>query len=82
LNLRDGHPVRLRVLGRDLSARPELVHEADEVDRLLTVILSANPSAGSFVGMAKAPDGSLDREGLRTAVQYGFRVVRWHLDEP
>jgi hypothetical protein len=81
LNLRDGHPVRLRLRGRDVLARPELVGDIDEVDWLLSAILAANPSAGSFVRIPKNPDGRLDRGGLRTAIHYGFRIVRWHLDE-
>jgi hypothetical protein len=42
---------------------------------------AANPRVGSFVGVPKGPDGRLDRARLETAVKYGFRVVRWHLDE-
>jgi len=26
------------------------------------------------------PDGSIDRSKLETAISYGFRVVRWHID--
>jgi deazaflavin-dependent oxidoreductase (nitroreductase family) len=81
LNLAAGQRVRLRIKGRDFSARPEVVGDIDEVDRLLAVILRANPSAGSFVGIAKNPDGSFDRSGLQTAIDYGFRIVRWHLDK-
>ena len=81
LNLQDGEPVRLRIRGQDTSARPELVGDIDEVDCLLSVILKSNPSAGSFVRIPKNPDESFDREGLQTAVDYGFRIVRWHLDD-
>ena len=80
-NLQDEKPVRLRMRGRDFYARPELVEEINEVDRLLSVILESNPSAGSFVRIPKNPDGGLDRTRLQTAVDYGFRVVRWHLDD-
>jgi hypothetical protein len=81
LNLQDGEPVRLRIRGRDVSARPELVEDINEVSRLLSVIVKVNPSAGAFVRIPKNPDGSFDGKGLQTAVDYGFRVVRWHLDE-
>jgi hypothetical protein len=81
-NLVDGQPVRLRLRGQDVFARPELVADVDEVDRLLCLILAANPRADSFVRVPKGPDGRLDRDRLRTAIQYGFRIVRWHLDEP
>lgn len=81
LNLQDGKPVRLRIRGQDVSARPELVGDADEVDRLLSVILMANPGAGSFVRIPTNPDGSLDQAVLQLAPDYGFRIVRWHLDQ-
>jgi len=81
LNLQDEKPVRLRMRGQDFYARPELVGDIDEIDRLLSVTLKSNPSAGSFVRIPKNPDGRLDRTRLQTAVDYGFRVVRWHLDE-
>lgn len=81
LNLQDGKRVRLRIRGKDVFARPELVGDIDEVDRLLSVILKSNPSAGSFVRLPKNPDGSLDRGGLQTVLDYGFRIVRWYLDE-
>src|SRR3984885_8283949 len=38
LSLADGGPVRLRVRGRDQAARPELVTDPAEVERLLGVI--------------------------------------------
>jgi len=81
LNLVDGKPVRLRLGGRDVLARPELIGEVDEVDRLLSVIVTANPGAKSFVHIPIGPDGHFDRDALKTAIQYGFRIVRWHLDE-
>ena len=49
LNLQDGMPVRLRIRGKDVTARPELVADLDDVDHLLCVILESNPRAGSFV---------------------------------
>ena len=80
LNLHDGQQVRLRLRGQDVLARPELVGDIDEVDRLLSVILAANPSANAFVRIPKGLDGRLDRGHLQMAVQHGFRIVRWHLD--
>jgi deazaflavin-dependent oxidoreductase (nitroreductase family) len=81
LNLRDGRPVRIRLRGRDVLARPELVSDLDEIEQLLAVMAAANPSVNAFVGIPKGPDGRLDRTRLQTAVRYGFRIVRWHLDE-
>jgi hypothetical membrane protein len=81
LNLREGEPVRIRMRGRDVFARPDLVSDIDEIERLLAVMTAANPMVASFVGIPKGPDGSLDRPRLEAAIQYGFRIVRWHLAE-
>jgi hypothetical protein len=81
LNLREGEPVRIRMRGRDVFARPALVSDIDEIERLLAVMTAANPSVASFVGIPKGPDGRLDRIRLEAAIRYGFRIVRWHLAE-
>lgn len=80
LNLVEGKPVRLRLAGKDVQAGPELVEDIDQVDRLLSLILAGNPSVRSFVGIPKGSNGDWDRERLRAAIHYGFRVVRWHLE--
>ncbi|MGA9160261.1 MAG: hypothetical protein WB297_05280 [Actinomycetota bacterium] len=82
LNLKEGRPERIRLRGRDVLARPELVADVDEVERLLGVMTEANPRVRSFVGIPTGPEGRLDHTRLETAVKYGFRIVRWHLDEP
>jgi hypothetical protein len=82
LNLQEGRPERIRLRGRDVLARPELVADVDEVERLLNVMMAANPRVSTFVGIPTGIDGRLDRGGLETAVRYGFRIVRWHLDQP
>jgi F420H(2)-dependent quinone reductase len=81
LNLRPGERVRLRLRGRDVMARAELIGDPDEVDRLLGVIYAANRAASSFVGIARGPDGRLNPEQLGAAVAHGFRIVRWRLDD-
>lgn len=81
LNLRRGRPERIRLQGRDVLARPELVRDPDEVERLLAVIVAGNPRARSFVGISRGPDGRLDRAELEAAIRHGFVVVRWHLDD-
>jgi hypothetical protein len=81
LNLHDGQPVRIRLGGRDVTARPELVRDLDEAERLPAVMAAANPRVNAFVRIPRGPDGRLDRTRLQTAVRYGFRIVRWHLDE-
>jgi hypothetical protein len=82
LNLRPGEPVRMRLRGRDVTARPEFVADPDEVERLLVVMSAANPRVRTFVEIPQGADGRLDRDRLQTALRYGFRVVRWHLDRP
>jgi deazaflavin-dependent oxidoreductase (nitroreductase family) len=78
LNLVSGTPVRIRLRGKDISATPELVSDVDEVSRLLRTMAAGNPAAARFVGIPRAADGSFDRDGVARAVQYGFRIVRWH----
>jgi deazaflavin-dependent oxidoreductase (nitroreductase family) len=82
LNLQDGQPVRIRLAGHDVHARPEIVTDTDEIGRLLEEMIRVSPRVNTFARIPKAPDGHLDRTGLETAVKYGFRIVRWHLDEP
>jgi deazaflavin-dependent oxidoreductase (nitroreductase family) len=79
-NLRDGAPVKIRLRGRDLTARPELVRGPDEIEQLLSVMTTRNPGLRRFVRIPQGPDGRLDRTSLNAAIQYGFRIVRWHLD--
>lgn len=80
LNLADGRPERIRLRGRDMLARPQIVGDAGEIERLLEVMTAANPMVGRFVAVPKGPDGRLDRARLDAAVRHGFRIIRWHLD--
>ena len=73
--------MRVWLRGREVLARPELVKDLDEIERLLAVMTAANPAVSAFVGVPKGLDGRLDRERLETAVRYGFRIVRWYLGE-
>jgi F420H(2)-dependent quinone reductase len=82
LNLRPDVPVRIRLRGRDMMATPELVSDPDEVDKLLTTMTAANPRAAAFIGIARDQDGRFDRAGLERAINYGFRIVRWHPATP
>jgi hypothetical membrane protein len=82
LNLREGEPVPIRLRGLNVLARPELVSDQDEIERLLVVMTAANPSVRSFVGIPKGANGRLDSIRLQAAIQYGFRIVRWHLAGP
>jgi deazaflavin-dependent oxidoreductase (nitroreductase family) len=81
LNLAGGRPVRIRLRGRDVAARPELVTDAVEVERLLGVIAAKNPRAARFVPIPRRADARLEPEALDAALRHGFCIVRWHLDQ-
>jgi deazaflavin-dependent oxidoreductase (nitroreductase family) len=79
LNFRDGRPVRLRLRGRDLTVRPELVTDAAEVERLIDVIARENPRAANFIPLPRRPDGRLEPAPLAAAIEHGFGIVRWRV---
>ena len=79
LNLEGGRPVRVRLRGRDMAARAELVTDPAEVERLLGVITRENPRAARFIPIPRQPDGRLEPEPLDAALRHGFSIVRWHL---
>ncbi len=81
-NMQNGQRVRIRLRGRDVWARPELIRDPDEIEQLLKVMAAANPTVMAFVGVSEGPDGRLDRAKLEEAVNYGFRIVRWQIEEP
>ena len=78
LSLSDGEPVVVRIGGRDVRLRPELVDDPDTVERLLDVMAAKNPAVRRFMPLPRTADGRLEPEPLRNAIAYGFRVVRWH----
>jgi hypothetical protein len=80
-NLEDGRPVRVRLRGRDVLVRPELVSDVDEIERLLETMVASNSRVMTFVGVPRGADGRLDRARLEDVARDGFRVVRWHLEE-
>lgn len=79
LNLAGERPTRIRLRGRDASARPELVTDPAELERLLSVITEKNPPAARFIPIPRRPDGHLDPDALSAALRHGFCIVRWHL---
>jgi deazaflavin-dependent oxidoreductase (nitroreductase family) len=81
LNLADGRPVRIRLRGRNVAARPELVTDHAELERLLGVIAEKNPRAARFIPIPRRPDGRPDPDALDAALRHGFCIVRWHLVE-
>ncbi len=81
-NLQDGQRVRIRLRGRDVWARPELIRDPGEIEQLLAVMAASNPTVTAFVGVSKGPDGRFDRGKIEEAVNHGFRIVRWQIEEP
>jgi F420H(2)-dependent quinone reductase len=77
LNLVKEEATHVRLRGRDISLRPELVRDPAEVDRLLGVMSAKNPMVGRFVPIPKAADGRYDRARLGLAIRHGFCIVRW-----
>jgi hypothetical protein len=81
LSLGDGKPVRLRLRGKDVTARPELIADPAEIDRLFQVIAQGNPRAARFVPIPRDAGGHFAAEPLALAIRHGFRIVRWRLDD-
>jgi F420H(2)-dependent quinone reductase len=81
LNLKPSECVRLRLRGRDVLARPELIRDVDEIELLLRRMQSVNPRITSFVPVGGSR-GEIDHARLQTAINYGFALVRWHFDCP
>jgi hypothetical protein len=80
LNLEPGRPERIRLGGHDVTARPDLIDDVDEIDDALMTMTAVNPRVASFIPISRREDGHFDRDGLANAVAHGFRIVRWHLD--
>jgi deazaflavin-dependent oxidoreductase (nitroreductase family) len=80
-NLEQGSSVGLRLRGSERSARPEVIKEIDEVERLVAFMMAANPAVSRFIGVPRDVDGRPNRERLEQAVRGGFAVVRLRLDD-
>jgi hypothetical protein len=78
LNLVDGRPVHIRLRGRDITARPELVSDPDQVESLLGHLVAQNPRAAGFIRIPRDAAGGFDRDALENAVRHGFRIVKWY----
>jgi deazaflavin-dependent oxidoreductase (nitroreductase family) len=78
LNLVDGQAVQIRLRGRNITARPELVRDPDRVEALLEVLVTQNPRSAGFIRIPRDFDGHFDRSALEKALGYGFCIVRWH----
>jgi hypothetical protein len=75
-NLREDTAVPARMNGKDVRLQPELIRDPDQVVALLQTMAKANPRITSFVPFFDK-DG-IDRTKLGNALEYGFRIVRWH----
>jgi hypothetical protein len=80
LNLVEGQPARVRILGKVRYATPEIIRTPESVAPLLEKMSSANPMTERFVGIPRDAEGHFDPAGLEKATHFGFAVVRWRLD--
>src|SRR5262249_32593434 len=78
-NLENRAAVRVRFCGKEQNAIPEVLRKLDEVEELVTFMMTANPAIGRFIGVPKQPDGRPDRQKLEEAVRGGFALIRLHL---
>ena len=65
-----------------MQARPDIVADLDEADRLLMILAEKNPRAANFIPIPRHDDGHFDRPALANALNHGFRIIRWHLTKP
>ena len=82
LNLIEGQATHVRINGRDVLLRPELVRDPRELDHLLGVMSAKNPMTGRFVPIPRGADGHYERARLELAIRHGFRIVRWRPGDP
>lgn len=76
-NLRGGAPASVRVRGRELPMRGEVITDADQAAPLYKAVLARNPTHGRFVGITLDEQGEPRREQLRTAFERGIVLVRF-----
>jgi putative drug exporter of the RND superfamily len=81
-NLKPGQPIRLHINGRDQTAIPEIVTDPDAVADLLAVMIATNPAVTRFSGIGLDTNGRPDRQRVGQALEHGFAIVRWRLNQP
>ena len=79
-NLDASQPVLLRLQGREVAARPDLVRDEAEVNTLLGRMLASNPRLASFVPFVDG-DGTVDPAKLQIALWRRFCIVRWQVQD-
>ncbi len=70
--------MRIRLRGRDVYAAPEIISDPVEVTHLLEQMATASPTVKRFVAVPQDAGGHFDRQRLQSAIDYGFRIIRWH----
>ena len=77
LNLVESQPVHVRLRGRDITARPELVSDIGQIENLLGVLVAHNPRSASFIRIPRDAAGRLDRDsaGERRATRLPNRAL-------
>lgn len=81
-NLAGGAPVSVRLRGRTLTGRSEVLAEEPALTEALSSMLAQEPGYGRFFGVSVGPDGRPVPEEVRRARERGLRVVRVRLDGP
>ena len=69
-------PVVATVRGRRRTLYPELVTDEETAAALYPYIVGGNRAHARFQRLRVGPDGSVDRDDLRTALARGLTVVR------
>jgi hypothetical protein len=80
LNLHEGEPIHVRLRGHDVLARPHFVQDVGVVEGLVRKMLVRNRLMTSFVPFVK-PDGQIDRGMMECAIDNGFCIVRWSVEQ-
>jgi deazaflavin-dependent oxidoreductase (nitroreductase family) len=76
-NLRGGASARVRVHGRELLVRGDVITDADQAAPLYKFVLARNPTHGRFVGVELDEQGEPERDQLRAAFERGVVLVRF-----
>ena len=74
-NLR-GAPVTLRLRGREVAARAEVVTDEAAVIAALEAMMRRFPRYGRLAGVRRDPDGRPNRDDLVTSVRQGRVLIR------
>lgn len=79
-NLAGGAQVELRLRGRDVAGRSEVIADEGAFAEALAAMLAIDPGYGRFFGVAVGADGRPDAGQVRAAFGRGLRIVRVTLD--